>query len=68
MATDPTTLGQDSFQSPTNRVHPGAHESVRDGLKITRRYTEAGQDPYDTIEWASRSSRITNLTEPSFSK
>ena len=60
MATDPTNLEQDSFQSPTDRVHPSAYQGVREGLKVTRRYTKAGQDPYDTIEWASRSSRITN--------
>src|SRR5690606_41240117 len=60
MATDPTTLGQDSFQSRTDAVRPGAHESVREGLKITRRYTRAGQDPYETVEWARRSSKITN--------
>ncbi len=65
MATDPTTLEQDSFKEPTERVGtrervPSAHQGVRTGLKVSRRYTEAGQDPYDTIEWASRSSRITN--------
>ncbi|CAN5733244.1 hypothetical protein BH23CHL2_BH23CHL2_04590 [soil metagenome] len=65
MTADPTTLKQDSFNNPTDRAHtharvPGAHESVREGLKITRCYTEAGQDPYSTIEWAQRSSRITN--------
>ena len=30
------------------------------GLRITRRFTEAGMDPYDKIEWARRDSRITN--------
>ncbi len=30
------------------------------GLRITRRFTEAGKDPYDKIEWARRDSRITN--------
>ena len=30
------------------------------GLKITRRFTEAGRDPYETIEWSRRDSRITN--------
>ena len=30
------------------------------GLRITRRFTEAGKDPYDQIEWSRRDSRITN--------
>ncbi|HUP16128.1 MAG TPA: LAGLIDADG family homing endonuclease [Acidimicrobiia bacterium] len=30
------------------------------GLRIPRRYTSEGADPYSTIEWARRDSRITN--------
>lgn len=30
------------------------------GLKIRRFYTKAGQDPYETVKWARRTSRITN--------
>ena len=30
------------------------------GLRITRRFTEAGRDAYDKIEWSRRDSRITN--------
>ena len=30
------------------------------GLRITRRFTEAGKDPYDRFEWSLRDSRITN--------
>jgi ribonucleoside-diphosphate reductase alpha chain len=30
------------------------------GLRITRRFTEAGKDPYEKIEWSRRDSRITN--------
>ncbi|HJQ77116.1 MAG TPA: adenosylcobalamin-dependent ribonucleoside-diphosphate reductase [Acidimicrobiia bacterium] len=30
------------------------------GLRITRRFTEAGTDPYDKIEWSRRDSRIAN--------
>ncbi|HEX6220823.1 MAG TPA: vitamin B12-dependent ribonucleotide reductase, partial [Acidimicrobiia bacterium] len=30
------------------------------GLRITRRFTEAGTDPYDEFEWSRRNSRITN--------
>ncbi|MET0566532.1 MAG: vitamin B12-dependent ribonucleotide reductase [Acidimicrobiia bacterium] len=30
------------------------------GLRITRRFTETGKDPYDKIEWTRRDSRITN--------
>jgi ribonucleoside-diphosphate reductase alpha chain len=30
------------------------------GLRITRRFTEAGKDAYDRIEWSRRDSRISN--------
>ncbi|HEY6635569.1 MAG TPA: hypothetical protein VI141_08140, partial [Acidimicrobiia bacterium] len=30
------------------------------GLRIDRRFTEAGTDPYRRIEWSRRDSRITN--------
>jgi ribonucleoside-diphosphate reductase alpha chain len=30
------------------------------GLRINRRFTEAGKDAYDKIEWSRRDSRITN--------
>ncbi|NIA26057.1 MAG: vitamin B12-dependent ribonucleotide reductase [Gammaproteobacteria bacterium] len=30
------------------------------GLRITRRFTTAGRDPYEDIEWTLRDSRITN--------
>src|SRR5680860_1276351 len=30
------------------------------GLRITRRFTEAGTDAYDKIEWSRRDSRIAN--------
>jgi ribonucleoside-diphosphate reductase alpha chain len=30
------------------------------GLRITRRFTTAGRDPYEGIEWSRRDSRITN--------
>ena len=41
-------------------IRPGAHERQGEGLRVTRVFTTAGQDPYDTIEWANRTSRITN--------
>ena len=33
---------------------------MSEGLRITRRFTEAGNDPYDRLEWSTRDSRITN--------
>jgi ribonucleoside-diphosphate reductase alpha chain len=30
------------------------------GLQIERRFTNAGQDPFDSVEWSRRDSRITN--------
>ena len=30
------------------------------GLRITRRFTKAGTDPYDQMDWSRRDSRITN--------
>jgi ribonucleoside-diphosphate reductase alpha chain len=31
-----------------------------DGLRISRYFTDAGTDPFDTAEWSTRTSRITN--------
>jgi ribonucleoside-diphosphate reductase alpha chain len=40
---------------------PGSSGSAdHRGLTIQRVFTEAGQDPYDSIEWVSRTSRIAN--------
>ncbi len=33
---------------------------MSNGLRITRRFTEAGRDPYDQFEWSRRDSRIAN--------
>jgi len=33
---------------------------MSEGLRITRRFTEAGKDPYDQFEWSHRDSKITN--------
>ncbi len=29
-------------------------------MKITRKFTTAGNDPFASVEWVKRSSRITN--------
>jgi len=34
--------------------------AARNGMRIPRRFTRAGEDPFDTIEWERRDSRITN--------
>jgi ribonucleoside-diphosphate reductase alpha chain len=34
--------------------------AVTDGLTIERRFTTEGEDPYDSVEWSHRDSRITN--------
>ncbi len=33
---------------------------MSEGLRITRRFTEAGTNPYDRFEWSHRDSKITN--------
>jgi len=33
---------------------------MSEGLRITRRFTEAGKDPYDQLEWSTRDSKIAN--------
>ncbi|MEA1902667.1 MAG: vitamin B12-dependent ribonucleotide reductase, partial [Actinomycetota bacterium] len=33
---------------------------MSEGLRITRRFTEAGKNPYDQFEWSHRDSKITN--------
>jgi ribonucleoside-diphosphate reductase alpha chain len=39
---------------------PGTPAPTKTGLRIERRFTTAGEDPYDTVEWVRRDSRITN--------
>ncbi|MGI9647574.1 MAG: vitamin B12-dependent ribonucleotide reductase [Acidimicrobiia bacterium] len=34
--------------------------AARNGMRIPRRFTRAGEDPFDSIEWERRDSRITN--------
>ncbi len=41
-------------------VRPTAHEQRGTGLRVERVFTTAGGDPYDSIEWARRTSRIAN--------
>ena len=41
-------------------ISPGAHAYRGNGLRIERRFTQAGQDPYAAAAWAKRTSRITN--------
>ena len=38
----------------------GKGDSMGQGLTIDRRFTTEGQDVFDTVEWSSRDSRITN--------
>ena len=33
---------------------------MTEGLQVERRFTTAGVDPYETVEWVRRDSRITN--------
>ena len=56
MVADPTRIGQ----AEPEVVRPGAHEHRGEGLKVSRVFTVAGQDPYDSIAWSQRTSRITN--------
>ena len=41
-------------------VRPTAHERKGAGLRVERRFTTTGANPYDSIEWARRTSRIAN--------
>ncbi|MDI3340933.1 MAG: vitamin B12-dependent ribonucleotide reductase [Sphaerobacter sp.] len=42
------------------RRRTGAKGTQPTGLRIPRVFTQAGQDPFDTVAWARRTSRITN--------
>ena len=41
------------------QLKPGEAKTWK-GLSIERRYTRAGVDPYDTVEWETREAVITN--------
>jgi len=47
-----------SDREALNRAEDG--RKMSNGLRVERRFTEAGLDPYLNIEWGTRDSRITN--------
>src|SRR3954470_22982858 len=47
---------RDTRKRPASRVK----SQKANGLRIQRHFIHAGQDPFDTITWASRTSRISN--------
>src|SRR4051812_47413005 len=58
MAVDSTRL-EPQLAHEGDVVRPSAHEQHGAGLRVRRRFTKPGQDPYATIKWARRTSRIT---------
>ena len=68
MVVEPTRLTESAMANPEQAavahagdvIRPGAHERRGTGLKVNRAFTKPGQDPYSTIEWTRRTSRITN--------
>ncbi len=51
--------GQDRGRGGTGKSRRGSSRPDA-GLRVERRFTTDGQDPYDAIEWSTRDSRITN--------
>ena len=41
-------------------AEPRNRKKTAQGLKIPRHFTRAGTDPYNSVEWESRSAKITN--------
>ena len=63
MVADPTRLtgaNAEPLARTQSAVRPTAHERKGAGLRVERVFTTAGADPYDSVEWARRTSRITN--------
>jgi len=59
-STPPSTLpppGED-LESSAAKARPGA--ALRQGLRFERRFTTAGIDPYDAVEWEVRDAVISN--------
>ena len=63
------TIGNSNGVSPRNGIKSksngaakslGTRRSSAPGLKMTRLFTRAGEDVYDTVEWETRSAVITN--------
>jgi ribonucleoside-diphosphate reductase alpha chain len=46
--------------SPCGRHRVEKRQQMTAGLSIERRFTTEGENPYDTVEWAKRDSRIAN--------
>src|SRR4029077_17852179 len=51
--------GNGAKQPGYHQLREGAKPTWK-GLSIERRYTRAGTDPYDTVEWETREAVITN--------
>ena len=51
--------GNGASQPGYHQLGEGAQKTWK-GLSIERRYTRAGTDPYDTVEWENREAVITN--------
>ncbi|MBX3185024.1 MAG: vitamin B12-dependent ribonucleotide reductase [Polyangiaceae bacterium] len=52
-------VGQETVTNKTSS-EAGREKGAPSGLAFTRRYTEAGQGPFDQVEWQRRTSVITN--------
>ena len=51
--------GNGAKRTGYRQLKPGERKAWK-GLSIERRYTRAGVDPYDTVEWETREAVITN--------
>ncbi|MEE2663224.1 MAG: vitamin B12-dependent ribonucleotide reductase [Myxococcota bacterium] len=52
--------GKRHLEAVTPGKPRGAGKRKPPGLKIPRHFTKRGEDPFDSVEWAQRSARITN--------
>ena len=56
------TSNANGVTSPQPSQHGTSGNSSRGGLTFTRRYTRAGQSPYDDVQWEKRTASITDQT------
>ncbi len=49
--------------SKSEEMAPSQHGAGQTGIGIRRHFTEAGVDPYDTVEWERRDARIQNYKD-----
>src|SRR4051812_22334170 len=60
MCTNRQNCGPTIEQDKRCAVEPGSANTGGSAMKITRKFTQSGSDPFASVQWVKRSSKISN--------